>query len=74
MILTLITGSTVVEQIFSIPGIGSLFINAINAKDFNVVISLAFIFSVLYIGIMLVIDLLYGVIDPRIRVAGGEKR
>ena len=74
MILTLITGSTVVEQIFSIPGIGSLFISAINAKDFNVVISLAFIFSVMYIGIMLMIDLLYGVIDPRIRVLGGKKQ
>lgn len=73
MIMGLLTGSTVAERIFSIPGIGSLFITAIETNDYNVVISLAFIFSVLYIGIVLVIDILYGVIDPRIRLSGGKK-
>lgn len=72
MVMWLLTGSTVVEQIFSIPGIGSLFIKAIQTNDYSVVISLAFIFSVLYIGIILTIDLFYGVIDPRIRLAGGK--
>lgn len=73
MVMGLLTGSTVAEQIFAIPGIGSLFIKAIQTNDYNVVISLAFIFSIMFIGIILAIDLLYGVIDPRIRLAGGRK-
>lgn len=73
MLMSLMTGSTVNERIFAIPGIGSLFIKAIETNDYNVVITLAFIFSLMYIISLLVIDLLYGVIDPRIRLAGGNK-
>ena len=73
MVMMLLTGSTVAEQIFAIPGIGSLFIKAIQTNDYNVVISLAFIFSAMYIGIILVIDILYGIIDPRIRLSGGKR-
>ena len=74
MLMGLLTGSTVCEQIFSIPGIGSLFITAIQSNDYNIVITLAFIYSAIYIGIMLVIDILYGIIDPRIRLSGGKKK
>lgn len=73
MLMALMTGSTVTERIFSIPGIGSLFIKAIETNDYNVVITLAFIFSVMYIVSLLAIDLLYGVIDPRIRLAGNKE-
>lgn len=73
MLMGLLTGSTVCEQIFSIPGIGSLFITAIQSNDYSIVITLAFIYSAIYIGIMLVIDILYGIIDPRIRLSGGKK-
>lgn len=66
-----ITGSTVVESIFSVPGIGSLFVTAIQSNDYNIVITLAFIFSAIYIGVVLAIDILYGVIDPRIRLTSG---
>ena len=69
LIVDLMTGSLVVEKIFSIPGVGSLLVNAIQSNDYNVVIALSFIYSAMYIGIMLVVDILYGIIDPRIRVA-----
>lgn len=69
LIVDLMTGSLVVEKIFSIPGVGSLLVTAIQSNDYNVVISLSFIYSAMYIGIMLVVDILYGVIDPRIRLA-----
>ncbi len=46
--------------------------NAIQSNDYNVVISLSFIYSAMYIGIMLAVDILYGVIDPRIRLAKKE--
>lgn len=68
LIVDLMTGSLVVEKIFSIPGVGSLLVTAIQSNDYNVVISLSFIYSAMYIGIMLVVDLLYGLIDPRIRI------
>ena len=61
-----------VEKIFAIPGVGSLLVTAIQSNDYNVVISLSFIYSAMYIGIMLVVDLLYGIIDPRIRLAKGD--
>lgn len=69
LIVDLMTGSLVVEKIFAIPGVGSLLVNAIQSNDYNVVISLSFIYSAMYIAIMLVVDILYGVIDPRIRLA-----
>lgn len=69
LIVDLMTGSLVVEKIFSIPGVGSLLVNAIQSNDYNVVISLSFIYSAMYILIMLAVDILYGIIDPRIRLA-----
>jgi oligopeptide transport system permease protein len=69
LVVGLMTGSLVIEKIFSIPGIGSLLVTAIQANDYNVVVALAFIYSAMYIGIMLIVDILYGVIDPRIRLA-----
>lgn len=69
LIVDLMTGSLVVEKIFAIPGVGSLLVNAIQSNDYNVVISLSFIYSAMYIIIMLVVDILYGIIDPRIRLA-----
>ena len=69
LVVDLMIGSLVIEKIFSIPGIGSLMIAAIQSNDYNVTISLAFIYSVMYIVLMLVVDVLYGIIDPRIRLA-----
>ena len=73
LVVDLMTGSLVVEKIFAIPGVGSLLVNAIQSNDYNVVISLAFIYSALYIILMLVVDILYGIIDPRIRLAKDGK-
>lgn len=72
LIVDLMTGSLVVEKIFAIPGVGSLLVNAIQSNDYNVVIALSFIYSAMYIGIMLAVDILYGVIDPRIRLSKSE--
>ncbi len=61
------TGAIVTEQIFRVPGIGSLTITAINASDTPVVMATSFIFAVLVIIFNLVADILYGVFDPRIK-------
>ncbi len=72
LVVGLMTGSMVVEQIFSIPGLGQLLVQAIQSNDFNIIIAISFIYSALFIFVMLFVDLLYGVLDPRIRVSGGN--
>lgn len=67
-VVNVLTGSLVVEKAFSVPGIGGLLITAIQENDYNVTFALSFIYCALYIGVMLLVDILYGLIDPRIRV------
>ena len=69
----MITGSTVVESIFSVPGIGKLFVQAIQDNDYNVALGLSFIFSAMSITMLLLVDIAYVIIDPRVRIAGGSK-
>ena len=70
LIVDLLTGSLVVEKIYGINGIGKLMVDAITGEgvDYNYVLALGILYSALYIGIMLVVDILYGILDPRIRV------
>jgi peptide/nickel transport system permease protein len=60
------TGAVVTEQIFRVPGIGSLLISAILANDTPVVMAITFVFSVLVVTFALIADLIYGWLDPRI--------
>jgi oligopeptide transport system permease protein len=71
--VSLMTGSLVIERVFGIPGIGDLLVTAISVNDLNVIIAVAFFYSLFYIAMQLFIDILYGIIDPRIRVAKGGK-
>lgn len=71
--VSLMTGSLVIERVFGIPGVGDLLVTAISVNDLNVTIAVSFFYSIFYIGMQLFIDILYGIIDPRIRVAKGEK-
>lgn len=72
IIVGLMTGSMVIEKICGIPGLGSLLVKAIEVRDYNVILAVSFLYSVLYILIMLIIDILYGIIDPRIRLGKEE--
>ncbi len=75
LVVDLLTGALVVEKIYGINGIGKLMVDAIAGEgiDYNYVLALGILYSALYIGIMLLVDLLYGVLDPRIRVAGSKR-
>ncbi len=64
---TIFTGALVTEQVFRVPGIGALLIEAIYRGDTPVVMAVAFIYAVLVVVFNLVADVLYGVIDPRVR-------
>ena len=72
LVVDLMIGSLVIEKIFAIPGIGSLMVTAIQSNDYNVTIAIAFIYSAMYIFLMLIVDILYGIIDPRIRLSNKE--
>jgi peptide/nickel transport system permease protein len=66
---TIFTGAVVTEQIFRVPGIGSLLISAILASDTPVVLAITFVYAVLVVLFNLIADLLYGWLDPRISYA-----
>ena len=66
----LLSGTFVVETIFNIPGLGRLAIESIFARDYPVTMAIVLLFTLFYAGINLLIDLLYGLIDPRIRLGG----
>ena len=69
----IITGSLVVEQIFSVPGIGEQFVTSIFVSDYSMILGTTLFFSVLFILALLIQDIMYGVIDPRIRVSGAKE-
>jgi len=64
----IVTGAMITEYIFTWPGIGSWYIAALNSNDYPVVQAVLFIYAVLVILCNFIADLLYGVLDPRIRV------
>ncbi len=72
LVVSLMTGSLVVEKIFAVPGLGSLFVQAIVVNDYNIVIAISFIYSLMFVLVMLFVDIMYSVIDPRIRL--GKER
>ncbi|HIT89547.1 MAG TPA: ABC transporter permease subunit [Candidatus Merdenecus merdavium] len=63
----LLSGSVMAETVFSIPGLGRLLVESINFRDYKVVQALLLFFAVEYIVINLIVDLLYGVINPKVR-------
>lgn len=73
LVVSLMTGSLVIEKIFGIPGIGEQFVKSIQVNDYPVIMGTTLLFAVLFVTVILIVDLLYGIIDPRIRLAGGKK-
>ncbi|WP_456275016.1 oligopeptide ABC transporter permease [Bacillus sp. AK031] len=73
MTVGIMTGTLVIEQIFAVPGLGFQFVSSINTNDYTVIMGVTLFFSVLFIGVIFLVDILYGIIDPRIRLAGGKK-
>ena len=68
-IVSILMGSFVVEQIFAIPGIGAYFVTSVQSLDYTMTLGLTVFFGVFVVSANFIIDLIYGLIDPRIRVA-----
>ena len=69
----LMTGSLVIENIFSIPGIGEQFTKSILVNDYPTIMGVTIMYSVILVVIILIVDILYGLIDPKMRVTQGGK-
>ncbi|AGK52731.1 ABC transporter permease [Bacillus sp. 1NLA3E] len=69
----IITGSFVIEKIFGIPGLGSHFVLSIANRDYTVIMGVTVFYSILLLMSILLVDIAYGFIDPRIKLTGGKK-
>ncbi|AKA68722.1 ABC transporter permease [Clostridium scatologenes] len=72
-IAAILTGSFVIETIFSIPGLGSNFVTSISNRDFTMIMGMTIFYAALYILALLIVDILYALADPRIRVDGAKR-
>jgi oligopeptide transport system permease protein len=71
--VNIMTGTLVVEQIFAVPGMGKHFVQSITTNDYTMIMGMTIFYSGLLILAIIVTDILYGVVDPRIRLAKGGK-
>ncbi len=73
MLASILTGTLTIENIFGVPGLGDQLVRSITTNDFSVIMAIALLFSTLFIVSIFIVDILYGVMNPRIRVQGGKK-
>ncbi|MDI3270471.1 MAG: ABC transporter permease [Bacillota bacterium] len=69
----ILTGSFVVETIFAIPGLGRYYVTSIYNRDYTTILGVTVFYSLLVVGFNLAVDLLYGVLDPRIKYGEGKE-
>jgi peptide/nickel transport system permease protein len=65
---TLIGGTVIVEKVFSMPGLGSMLVDSVLARDYPVVLAVVMLAALVYLIVNLIVDLMYGLLDPRIRI------
>ncbi len=73
LVVDLITGSIIIEQIFAVPGVGKHYVNSINTNDYTLVMGLTIFYSAMFIFAIFITDIAYGLVDPRIRTTGGKE-
>jgi len=64
---TLLGGTVLVEFVFNWPGLSGLLVSAVNARDYPEVVGIVLVISVLFVALNLAVDILFGVLDPRVR-------
>jgi len=72
MTVGILTGALTIETIFGIPGLGDQFVRSIQMNDYPVIMALTVFICALFVAVLFIVDILYGIIDPRIRVQGGK--
>lgn len=71
MTANVITGSVVVEQIFGLPGLGAYFVESITNRDYTLIMGITIFYAVILMAARFVTDVLYIIVDPRIKISGG---
>ncbi|MCD8342377.1 MAG: ABC transporter permease [Clostridiales bacterium] len=71
-VIYVVSGSMIIEQIFSVPGIGKTYLQSITMKDYSVFMCISMFYVAIGLVSELLFDLSYGIIDPRIRMGGGK--
>nr|MCR5428182.1 ABC transporter permease subunit [Lachnospiraceae bacterium] len=61
-------GSYIIESQFAIPGLGKYLVNSISSRDYTMTMGLTVFYSIFIVGSMLLVDILYCVVDPRVRL------
>ena len=67
-----LTGTFVVEQVYAIPGFGTMYVNAVKSLDYSVILGMTIFYTALIVTLNFLVDALYCVIDPRIRLSAGK--
>lgn len=67
-VATIITGTFVIERIYNIPGIGGLLVGSIFERDYTMIMACTIVVTLVYLFTVFIVDILYGVVDPRIRI------
>lgn len=73
MVGTICTGSFVVESLFAIPGLGKYYVNSVTARDYTLTMGLTIFYAIFVVASTLIVDILYCVIDPRVRLTGSGR-
>ena len=68
LIATLLTGTFIIEKLFSVPGLGRYFVSAITDRDYSVTLGLTVFLGAMIIVCNLVVDIMYAIIDPRVKI------
>lgn len=68
MVASILTGSFVVEKIFAIPGMGKYFVESVTNRDYTVLMGITIFYAAIYIVMVFIVDIAYGLIDPRIKL------
>ncbi|MNW15235.1 Oligopeptide transport system permease protein OppB [compost metagenome] len=68
----IMTGTLVIEKIFAVPGLGEQFTLSIIVNDYSVIMRITLFYSALFILVVFLVDLLYGILDPRMKLKRGE--
>ena len=72
-IAALLTGSFLIEQIFTIPGLGKYFVQSINDRDYTMVLGVTVFYAIFLIIMMIIMDIVYALVDPKIKLGKGDE-
>ena len=72
-IAAVLTGSFVIEKMFSIPGLGKYFVDSINDRDYTMVLGVTVFYAVFLIIMMILVDIVYVLVDPKIKLGKGDE-